>query len=366
MFPSRPRPAAMAALCALLALSGCGKPPGDASAPQAVSSLTVTISQIQHLSWPRQLTADGAIAPWQEVIIGAEVGGLRLDTLEAEIGDVVKRGDVLATFDDATLAAEEKRLAAALASAKASLEQATADAERATKVGRSGALSAQQLDQYRIARMTAQANVASAEAQLQSARIKLRQAKVLAADDGIVSARSALLGQVPTAGTELFRLVRQGEIEWQAELDSRQLAQAQPGQKAFLILPDGQQVEGVVRLVSPTLNSNTSRGIIYVRLPKDSPARAGMYASGHLDLPASDAATLPDTAIVLRDGRSYVYLLQDDMKVRQQVVTVGRRRDGRVEILSALDAKARIVTSGGAFLNDGTAVRLAGDGKAAK
>lgn len=91
-----------------------------------------------------------------------------------------------------------------------------------------------------------------------------------------------------------------------------------------------------------------------------------MYASGHLDLPASDAATLPDTAIVLRDGRSYVYLLQDDMKVRQQVVTVGRRREGRVEILSSLDEKARIVTSGGAFLNDGTVVRLADDGKAVK
>ncbi|WP_210163186.1 efflux RND transporter periplasmic adaptor subunit [Niveispirillum irakense] len=366
IFPTSSRSAAMVAMVALLALTGCGKPPGNGAAPQAVSSLTVTTSQIQRFSWPRQLSADGAIAAWQEVIIGAEVGGLRLDTLKAEIGDSVKRGDVLATFDDATLAAEEKRLAAALASAKASLEQATADADRATKVGKSGALSAQQLDQYRIAKMTAQANVASAEAQLQSARIRLRQAKVVAADDGIVSARSALLGQVPTAGTELFRLVRQGEIEWQAELDSRQLAQAQVGQKAFLTLPDGQQVEGVVRLVSPTLNNNTSRGIVYVRLPKDSPARAGMYASGHLDLPASDAATLPDTAIVLRDGRSYVYLLQDDMKVRQQVVTVGRRRDGRVEILTPLDATARIVTSGGAFLNDGTVVRLAGDGKAVK
>lgn len=366
IFPNRPRPAAMAAIAALLALTACGKPPGDAARPQAASSLTVTTSHIQHMSWPRQLTANGAIAAWQEVIIGAEVGGLRLDLLKAEIGDNVKRGDVLAQFDDATLVAEEKRLAATLASAKAGLEQATADAERAVKVGRSGALSAQQLDQYRIARMTAQANVASAEAQLLTARIKLRQARVLAADDGIVSARSALLGQVPTAGTELFRLVRQGEIEWRAELDSRQLAQAQPGLKGFLTLPDGQQVEGVVRLVSPTLDSKTSRGIVYVRLPKDSPARAGMYASGHLDLPASDAATLPDTAIVLRDGRSYVYLLQDDMKVRQQVVTVGRRREGRVEILSSLDEKARIVTSGGAFLNDGTVVRLADDGKAVK
>lgn len=364
------RPTALLALSVLLALSACGKgtekADGAAAKPQVASSLAVTVTQLQHLSWPIQLTANGAIAPWQEVIIGAEVGGLRIDSLKADIGDWVKRGDVLAQFDDATLVAEEKRLSAALASAKASLEQAAADAARAAKVGKSGALSAQQLDQYRIAELTAKASVASAEAELQSARIKLRQARIVAADDGFVSSRSALLGQVPSSGTELFRLVRQGHIEWQAELDSRQLAQAKPGLKAVLTLPDGQVVEGQVRLVSPTLDADTSRGIAYVRLPPESPARAGMYASGHLELAASDAATVPDTAVVLRDGRSYVYLLQEDMKVRQQQVSLGRRRDGRVEITSTLDEKARIVTSGGAFLSDGTTVRMADDGKTAK
>ncbi|MQP65380.1 efflux RND transporter periplasmic adaptor subunit [Niveispirillum sp. SYP-B3756] len=369
--PTRPRPLPLLGLAALLALSACGKPPEKADGATAkpapvASSLAVTVTPPQVLSWPMQLTANGAIAAWQEVIIGAEVGGLRIDSLKADVGDWVKRGDVLAQFDDATLLAEESRLVAALASAKATLEQATADAARATKVGQSGALSAQQLDQYRIAKLTAQANVASAEAQLQTARIKLRQSRIVAADDGFVSSRSALLGQVPSAGTELFRLVRQGHIEWRAELDSRQLAQAKPGLKAVLTLPDGQVVEGLVRLVSPTLNADTSRGIVYVRLPKESPARAGMYASGQVELTPSNAVTVPDTAIVLRDGRSYLYLLRDDMKVRQQQVSLGRRRDGRVEITSPLDPQARIVTSGGAFLSDGMPVRMADDGKAAK
>lgn len=367
----RSRPSLLA-LTVLLSLSACGKGPNPgAEAAKPASSLAVTVVQTTPETWPRLLTANGAITAWQEVIVGAQVGGLRIEALKADVGDKVKCGDVLALVDDATLQSDEKRLSAALDKAKADLERAAADADRAVKVGQSGSLSAQQQDQYRIARLTAKAAVAQAEADLENARVKLRQARIVAADDGTISSRSALLGQVPSAGTELFRLVRQGQIEWRAELDSRQLAQAAAGQKAVLTLPDGQKVDGTVRLVSPTLDSGTSRGIVYVRLPADGPARPGMYASGHLELTATEAVTVPDTAVILRDGREFIYLLQDDMHVRQVQVTTGRRRDGRVEITSALDPKARIVAGGGAFLADGSVVRLAdeaknADGKAAK
>lgn len=83
-----------------------------------------------------------------------------------------------------------------------------------------------------------------------------------------------------------------------------------------------------------------------------------MYASGRIELPSSPALTVPDTSVILRDGRSYVFVLGKDMRVSQQVVEVGRRRGSALEILGGTAEQAQIVRSGGAFLNDGASVTL--------
>ena len=174
-----------------------------------------------------------------------------------------------------------------------------------------------------------------------------------------MASRTGVLGNVVSAGTELFRLVRQGRVEWRAEVDARQLAQIREGQGARVTLPTGQTVDGRVRLVGPVLSTDTGRALVYVSLPTDSPARAGMFAEGVLALPDESASTVPQTALVARDGRDYVYLLEPGDKVRSVAVTVGRRRDGRVEITAGLTADARVVASGGAFLSDGARVTVA-------
>ncbi|WP_390897919.1 efflux RND transporter periplasmic adaptor subunit [Pseudomonas citri] len=328
-----------------------------------VSSLSVEVVQARRQVWPQLLFANGALAPWQEAVINAETSGLRIASLEADVGSRVKKGQLLATLARETVLAEESKQKALVAQAAANLEQARSNDRRARVVGQGGALSEQQREDYRIKVALAEADLASARAELQSTRIRLAQTRIVAVDDGVISARTALLGKVLSAGDELFRLVRDGRIEWQAELDARQLAQVQAGQVARLTLPDGQSLEGRVRLVSPTLNTRTSRGLVYIELPSDSPAhstgpRAGMYASGQIELAPREALTVPDTAVILRDGRSYVFTLNDDMRVVQRPVVVGRRLHQAVEILSGLDEPERIVRAGGAFLNDGASVTL--------
>jgi RND family efflux transporter MFP subunit len=304
------------------------------------------------------LFANGALAPWQEAVINAETSNLRIASIEADVGSRVKKGQLLATLASDTVVAEENKQKALVAQADANLEQARSNDRRARVVGQGGALSEQQREDYRIKVALAEADLASARAELQSTRIRLGQTRIVAVDDGIISARTALLGKVLSAGDELFRMVRDGRIEWQAELDARQLAHVQPGQVARMTLPDGQSLEGRVRLVSPTLDTKTRRGLIYVSLPIDSAAQAGMYASGQIELAPREAVTVPDTAVILRDGRSYVFTLNDDMRVVQRPVVVGRRMHQAVEILSGLDEPARIVRAGGAFLNDGASVTL--------
>lgn len=342
----------------LLLLSACSASDEASNDAAATASLTVEVVTPERLSWPRQLTASGALKAWQEAVISAETGPLRIASLQADVGSRVRRGAVLATLARDTVLADQARLRAGLAEAQANLAKADSDVARARQVEASGALSAQQIQQYRVAQQTAQAAVASARAQLRSTEIQLGQTNIVAVDDGVVSSRSALLGKVVTAGEELFRLVRQGRIEWQAELDATQLAQVRAGQSARVTLPGGEVVAGTVRLVSPTLNGDTSRGVVFVQLPTGSAAQAGMYGNGIIETGAAEVLTIPDTALVLRDGRSYVYLLQQDNKVKQQAVSVGQRRDGRVAV-TGVPANARVVKTGGPFLSDGVTVRTA-------
>ncbi|WP_332879402.1 efflux RND transporter periplasmic adaptor subunit [Massilia sp. S19_KUP03_FR1] len=327
-----------------------------ASAPAALS---VNLTEPLRQSWPDTIEVDGSLAAWQEAVIGAETGSLRITALYADVGSSVKRGQLLAQLADASATAEVRKQEGAVAQARATEEKARADLQRARMAADSGALSGQKIDEYRIGAASGRAALDSALAELQGKRITLAQTRIVAVDDGVVSARAALLGNVVSPGAELFRLVRQGRVEWQAELDPQQLARVQAGQQALVKLPSGSVVPGVVRLVAPTLSTSTGRALVYVSLAAGHGARSGMFASGRIELGHTTALSLPESALVARDGRVDVYVLAPDgAKVARRTVLTGRRRDGRVEVLSGLDATARVVATGAAFLSDGVAVKV--------
>lgn len=328
------------------------------AAGQAASALTVNVETLKKETWPQTVRASGAFTAWQEIIVSPETGGLRIAEVVVDVGAKVKKGQLLARLADDSLLAERRKQEAAVAQAQANLQQAVSNSRRAKVVGDSGALSEQQLEEYRINETTTRAALASAQADLESIKLKLRQTRIVAPDDGIVASKTATLGDVVNAGDELYRIVRQNRIEWRPELDSRQIAAIKSGQLARIVLPSGEQVQGAVRMVGPTLSTNTGRAIVYVNLPVDSAARAGMFGSGVIELDSKEAMTLPQAAVVLRDGRSYVYVVGSDQSAVSHVVTTGRGRDGRIEVLSGIDARQRIVASGGAFLSEGARVTV--------
>lgn len=311
---------------------------------QPAAALTVTVAAATPAQWPAMLEASGAIAPWQEAVIGAQVSGLRLAEIRVNVGDQVKRGQVLAVFDADLLRADEARL-------KASWQQAEANRQRALQLEGSGGISEQDVLQY----MT-QADVA--KAQLQSTQLQLRYAEVIAPDDGLISARSAAVGAVSGSGQELFRLIRQSRLEWRGELTAAQLAQIKPGQRIGLALPDGTTASAKVRQTAPSLDSQTRLGIVYADIEPGSTARAGMYATGSVVLAESPALTVPAASVVIRDGRSYVPKLDGD-RISLQAVTVGRRQGDAVEILSGITVGDKVAERGAGFLNDGDLVRIA-------
>ncbi|WP_211840778.1 efflux RND transporter periplasmic adaptor subunit [Pseudoxanthomonas sacheonensis] len=327
-------------------------------AGQAASALTVTVETLKKETWPQTVRASGAFTAWQEIIVSPETGGLRIAEVVVDVGAKVKKGQLLARLADDSLLADRRKQEAAVAQAQANLQQAASNSRRAKVVGDSGALSEQQLEEYRINETTTRAALASAQADLESIKLKLRQTRIVAPDDGVVASKTATLGDVVNIGDELYRIVRQNRIEWGPEFDSRQVAAIKTGQLARIALPSGEQVQGTVRMVGPTLSTDTGRAIVYVSLPVDSAARSGMFGSGVIELDSKEAMTLPQAAVVLRDGRSYVYVVGSDQSAVSHVVTTGRGRDGRIEVLSGIDARQRVVASGGAFLSEGARVTV--------
>ncbi|MDQ5898723.1 MAG: hypothetical protein QG612_2809, partial [Pseudomonadota bacterium] len=261
-----------------------------------------------------------------------------------------------------TLAAERGATQAALAEAEAVLAQARLEAERDRALQAGGAVSAQQLQQTQTAERTARARLQALKARLQADEVRLAQTRLLAPDDGVISARLATVGAVAQPGQELFRLIRQGRVEWRAELSGADMARLSPG-TAVRLTPAGTSmaIEGRVRQIAPTVDPVTRQGWVHVDLlpgAAAAAARPGMLARGEFLLGQRETLTLPQTAVVLREGFSLVMRLEAGSRVREVKVRTGQRAGDRIEILDGLDAQAQVVVQGAGFLTDGDRVRV--------
>lgn len=328
----------------------------------AQPSLAVDATALQPASFPTRVTANGNIAAWQEAIVGTEANGLRLVEVKVNVGDVVRRGQSLATFAADTVQAEVAQSRAAVAEAEVAHAQSAADANRARALQESGALSAQQIQQALAAERSARARLDAARAAERTQQLRLAQARVTAPDDGIISARTATVGAVLPAGQELFRLIRGGRLEWRAEVAAADLLRLKPGQQVRVTPTGGDTLEGRLRMLGPVVDTQTRNGMAYVDLPPGGAVRAGMFARGEFELGAAPVMALPQGAVQLREGFSYVMRIGPGSRVIQSKVVAGRRFGDRVEIVSGLAAGDRVVAAGAALLGDGDLVRVV-DGK---
>ena len=320
-------------------------------------ALTVTITRPRAADLPITLSANGNIVAWQEASVGAEANGLRLTEVHVNVGDEVKQGQVLAKFAAATIQADVAQARASLAEAVANAQESAANGDRARRLQPTGAISAQQINQYLTAEQAGEARVQAARATLHAQQLRMQHTQVIAPDSGVISVRMATVGAVVGTGTELFRMIRQGRLEWRAEVMSEELGRMAPGAMATLTAANGRKIQGKVRMIAPTVDPQTRAALVYVDLPKDSGAKAGMFATGQFELGSSDALTVPQQAVVMRDGFTFVFGMNADRRVAQIKVATGRRLGDRVEITSGVTPDTVIVASGAGFLNDGDLVK---------
>jgi RND family efflux transporter MFP subunit len=325
---------------------------------EAKAVLTVSTIHPQLSMLSGRLPAYGNIVAWQEASIGTEADGLRLTEVKVNIGDTVEKGQVLAVFASATLEAELELSQAEKTEAEALYAEAQADVVRLKELKSGGALSGQQIQRYVTAERSAKARLEATKARIKTQTLRLAQSRVVAPDRGLISARSATVGAVSSAGQELFRLIRAGKLEWRAEVSANDIAKLKPGQKAQINLADGSSIQGIVRALSPIIDTQNRNAQVYVDLSPAGTARAGMFARGQFELGSTQVMTLPLSAVQLREGFSYVLRIGADSRVIQTKVKTGRRTADQIEIITGLELSDQVVTTGGSFLGDGDLVRV--------
>ncbi len=326
----------------------------------AASKPALTVSTVQPMmrELPLRLPANGSITAWQEAIIGSEANGLRLVSVNANVGDKVAKGEVLASFATEQVGAEVAQAQASLLEAQANAQDAAMNADKARTLQASGALSEQQINQYTTLDKSAKARLEVAQAALAVQQVRLKQTAVLAPDSGVISSRSATLGAVVGNGVELFKMIRGGRLEWRAEVTSTEMAGIKPGAQVMVTAASGAQVVGKTRMIAPTVDSTSRNGLVYVDLPFHANIKAGMYAKGEFVLGTSNVLSLPQQALVLRDGFTYAMRLEPGNKISQVKLQTGRRAGDTVEVLQGAKVGEQFVASGAAFLADGDTVKV--------
>ncbi|MEO8313518.1 MAG: efflux RND transporter periplasmic adaptor subunit [Pseudomonadota bacterium] len=336
---------------------------GKNAAPAQAASLTITTTTVESASIVRTVPATGSIFPWQEVIVGAEVGGYRVAAVLVDVGSRVQKGEPLVKLAEDLLQADVASRQAALRSADASETNADAALRRGELVATSGALSAADVDRLKAEQVAAHARVETARVDLHTAELRLRYSTVVAPDSGTVTSRTVSVGQIAQAGQEMLRLLRQDRVEWRAEVPESQLSRIKAGQTVQVTAVDGSTLKGKVRAVAPTVQTNNRTGIAYVDITGGG-ARPGMFARGAIEAGSGPALLVPVTSVVMQDGYSYVFLLKGGNTVERRLVQQAGMHGDSMEVASGVAAGDVIAVKGAGFLKDGDTVLVSKDAAA--
>ncbi len=356
-----PMPAVLLLGLALAALGGCKDEANDTSATPA-AGMAVTTSPVVQREMARGFSVSGPVSPVEEMQLGVEVSGLRVTSLNVDVGQQVRRGQVLLTLDHRTLDSDLAQANATLREAEAGAQLARSNLTRGQQLASGQYISAMQLDELRANRTAAEARLGTARAARDAVALRRSFADLRAPAAGLISKRLVQPGQVVGAGTPLMHLIKDGRLEWRAELPANQLAQVKPGDTVQLTAQDGTVVDGRVRAVSPGVDATTRTGTLFADLPAGVIAsgtlQPGAYLQGRIDTGSGPAMGVPEAAVVLRDGFPTVFVVDAQSLVKQQRVETGARDAGFIEITSGLASGAQVVVEGAGFLADGDRVRV--------
>ena len=381
---------AAARLCAL-ALAVCvpafawaadvAKAPAKAIEGPAVSVVAAATGEVAE-----QIVVTGTLVAREEVLVTPEIEGLGVSEILVDEGDHVKKGQVLARLNRASLEVQLTQFAAQLAQADAATAQAKAQVaqaqanrllnsralERANALHAKGFATASTLDQAQATSSVSDAQLDSAvksvdsaiankkavEAQRDQILWRVSRTEIDAPSEGIISQRNVRLGQVGSAvGLPMFRIIAGSDIELEAEIPDISLPRIAKAMAVF-VQPAGmtEVVPGTVRLISPEIDKATRLGHVRVALKHDDRLAIGASARGTIEIGRRSGVTLPLSAVSYDKAGAFAQVVKDN-QVHTQRLTIGLLGNQTAEVTSGLAAGDLVISRAGTFVREGDRVR---------
>lgn len=335
-------------------LAACGQ-----HQPPAVSPRPVIVTTVAPQTSATLAAYAGEVRARHETDLAFRIGG-KIVERRFNLGDTVKRGDVLARLDagDAQLAATAG--AAQVAAAEAELALARAEYERARHLAAKNFVSGTAVDTRQTQWQAAAARLNQARAQAGVAGNQLGYTTLIAGHNGVITAAPGEAGQVVAAGQAVVRLADPTEREILIHIPESRIAGVKPGLPALIrpwSAPES-QLAGQVREVAASADNATRTFAVRVTLADGSaPLRLGTTAAVGFPGEAEAAVKLPLAAVLERDGQSRVWIVGSEGKVSAKTVGVAAFQDSGILVKSGLASGDRVVVVGAHALSDGMVVK---------
>src|SRR5690348_12298061 len=324
-----------------------------ASAPKAIAPLadrtsvplvSVMTPGVQPVA--TQVTFTGTIEARHQLPIGNSGDTGRIVAVYVQVGDHVRRGQLLAKLDDSVLAPQVAQLSAALDQARAQAALSAAEYRRGAEIGPSGGLSAQDIEKLHAASVMDAANVKVVAAQASVMRAKLALTRIVAPVDGTVLTRNAEVGQIAgSGGPALFQLEDSGQVEMIGQVAEQDMAGLKVGQSASVYLVgNSKPFVGRIWLLGAVIDPQTRLGEVRIELHPDPALRPGAFARSMVTLDRAERPVLPETAVMADSAGSYVYVVGRDGLVERRPVQVGSVIPTGVVVAEGLTGRERVIT----------------------
>jgi len=340
----------------------------------------VEVAQIRRGPIALERTFSGELEALAEFVVAPKVSG-RVLRVTVNIGDPVRRGQVVAELDNdeyvqevAQAQADLEVARAKLSEAKSALEIAKREYKRTESLLKRGIASDSEFDavkQDRLAKQSqlkvAAALVAKAQSSLETANIRLGYTKVTAGwtggdEERVVAERYVDEGQTVAANTPLVLIVELNPIVGVVYITERDYARLQPGQLVLLKTDayPNKDFTGRIARIAPVFRKSTRQARIEMTI--DNPQqklKPGMFIRTTVELARESKATIvPEQALTIRDNRSGIFIVSEDGRsVAWREVTAGIRQGGRVQV-DGDGLAGRVVVLGQQLVNDGSPITI--------
>jgi RND family efflux transporter MFP subunit len=308
----------------------------------------------------------GIISAKNDLPIGPEGEGGRITAVLVDVGQRVRRGQLLARVEPGMAESQVAAATAAFEDARASAAAAQAELARAERARDS--FSVEELERRRTAANTAAARVSVATAQMKQARTNWGRTNVVAPSAGVVLTRNAEVGQIASGGGgALFHIAQDGELEMRGQVSEQEMPRLKVGQSVEVYVTGvAAPYSGKVWQLGAVIDAVSRQGSVRVLLPgEDSNLRPGAFARATVQAGSSMGVLVPQTALQSDAGSSYVLVVDGESRVQRRAVSVAGARAEGLLVSSGLQDNDRVVAIAGAFLRDGETVNAIESGVAA-